>query len=51
MKYLKLLGAKRHEFGHGFIKRLLASGKVPAVVYGHSGTMALMVHEKELKKR
>ncbi|MDR2776560.1 MAG: 50S ribosomal protein L25 [Puniceicoccales bacterium] len=49
MKHLKLLVAKRHEFGRGSMKRLRASGKVPAVVYGHSGTTALTVDEKELK--
>ncbi|MDR1891086.1 MAG: 50S ribosomal protein L25 [Puniceicoccales bacterium] len=49
MKHLKLLVAKRDEFGRGSMKRLRASGKVPAVVYGHSGTTALVVDEKELK--
>ncbi|MDR1528705.1 MAG: 50S ribosomal protein L25 [Puniceicoccales bacterium] len=49
MKRLKLLVAKRHEFGRGSMKRLRTSGKVPAVVYGHSGTTALTVDEKELR--
>ncbi|MDR0693043.1 MAG: 50S ribosomal protein L25 [Puniceicoccales bacterium] len=49
MKHLKLLVTKRNEFGRGSMKRLRASGKVPAVVYGNSGTMALTVDEKELK--
>ncbi|MDR2779330.1 MAG: 50S ribosomal protein L25 [Puniceicoccales bacterium] len=49
MKYLKLLVTKRDEFGRGSIGRLRASGKVPAVVYGHSGTTALTVDEKDLK--
>ncbi|MDR1173738.1 MAG: 50S ribosomal protein L25, partial [Puniceicoccales bacterium] len=47
--HLKLLVAKRNEFGRGSMKRLRASGKVPAVVYGHLGTTALAVDEKELK--
>ncbi|MDR2603292.1 MAG: 50S ribosomal protein L25 [Puniceicoccales bacterium] len=49
MKHLRLLVTKRNEFGRGSMKRLRASGKVPAVVYGHLGTMALTVDEKELK--
>jgi large subunit ribosomal protein L25 len=49
MKHLKLLVTKRNEFGRGSMKRLRASGKVPAVVYGNSGTTALTVDEKELK--
>ncbi|MDR0742060.1 MAG: 50S ribosomal protein L25 [Puniceicoccales bacterium] len=49
MKHLKLLVARRYEFGRGSMKRLRASGKVPAVVYGHSGTTALTVDEKALK--
>ncbi|MDR2628706.1 MAG: 50S ribosomal protein L25 [Puniceicoccales bacterium] len=49
MKHLRLSVAKRHEFGRGSMKRLRESGKVPAVVYGHLGTTALTVDEKELK--
>lgn len=49
MNHLKLLVGKRSEFGRGAMKRLRASGKVPAVVYGHSGTTPLEVGEKELK--
>ncbi|MDR1595813.1 MAG: 50S ribosomal protein L25 [Puniceicoccales bacterium] len=49
MAHLKLLVTKRSEFGRGSMKRLRTSGSVPAVVYGHSGTTALTVNEKELR--
>ncbi|MDR1433373.1 MAG: 50S ribosomal protein L25 [Puniceicoccales bacterium] len=49
MNHLKLLVGKRNEFGRGSMKRLRASGRVPAVVYGHSGTTPLQIEEKELK--
>jgi large subunit ribosomal protein L25 len=49
MGHLKILVTKRNEFGRGSANRLRAAGKVPAVVYGHSGTTALTVDEKELQ--
>ena len=49
MKRLKLSVIKRSEFGRGSVRRLRSSGKVPAVVYGHSGTTPLVVGERDLR--
>ncbi|MDR2738051.1 MAG: 50S ribosomal protein L25, partial [Puniceicoccales bacterium] len=49
MKHLKLAVTKRREFGRNAVRRLRKSGKVPAVIYGHSGTTSLTVVEKEFK--
>jgi large subunit ribosomal protein L25 len=49
MKHLELAVAKRDEFGRGSMGRLRKSGRVPAVIYGPSGTTPLVVAERDLK--
>ncbi len=44
----QVLGETRTEFGKGFARRLRASGKVPAVIYGHGSAVrhvALPAHQ------
>lgn len=49
MKHLELVVEKRSELGRGSVKKIREAGKIPAVIYGHSGVMALTVNEKDLK--
>lgn len=49
MKHLTLSAAVRKTSGRGSSNRLRASGMVPSVIYGPSGTTSLVVNEKELQ--
>lgn len=49
MKHLTLSAAVRETSGRGSSNRLRASGMVPSVIYGPSGTTSLMINEKELQ--
>ena len=47
MRHLSLSATVREKGGRCVCKRLRASGRVPAVIYGHSGTRSLEIDEKE----
>lgn len=50
MKQLKLTVSNRKETGRGAARRLRASGKVPAVIYGKSGSRPLTLEEPKFRK-
>lgn len=50
MKQLELTVTNRTETGRGPVRRLRASGKVPAVIYGKSGSRPLTLEEPQLRK-
>jgi large subunit ribosomal protein L25 len=49
MKQFKLSVEKRPEVGRQHVRKLRESGRVPAVVYGKSGTQPLSFDEKEFR--
>lgn len=49
MKQLKLSVEKRSETGRQCVCKLRKNGRVPAVVYGKSGTQSLSLNEKEFR--
>ncbi|NRA26516.1 MAG: 50S ribosomal protein L25 [Opitutales bacterium] len=50
MKELTLNVQKREAAGRGSSRRLRASGRIPAIVYGKSGNTSLSVSESDFKK-
>ncbi|MDR3273782.1 MAG: 50S ribosomal protein L25 [Puniceicoccales bacterium] len=49
MKQLELSVEKRLETGRRYVRKLRASGRVPAVIYGKSGTQSLSFDEKKFR--
>ena len=48
MEIIKLVVQKRHQTGKGAGRRLRRAGQLPAVVYGHGGTVSIALGEKDL---
>ncbi len=49
MKQLKLSVEKRTKTGRQYIRKLRCAGRIPAVVYGKSGTQSLSLDEKDFR--
>jgi len=48
METVRLVVQKRHQAGKGVARQLRRAGQLPAVVYGHGTTVAIVLGEKDL---